>query len=585
MGDTVRIVLTIGASTIQGGTTLTINRVRFNLDCNNSNLGLNCPDDGPVVSYQGNLISTCPSAFASSHSAGDVLPNQVVFTPASPIDIPAGAANFCTLAFDVRIETRSADGTPDVIEQVSGYDASLGDGVCNTTPPLGAGNTNSGSLRLCPQCDDGNQCNGVETCDTNLDCLPGTPITCNDNNVARPTAVTDIPAPNDPCVYTPAPGATETTSAPSSVRSGLPSHTDKARAVPAQRLHRRSVRSGPDRQHTGQRRCDDQVCMTDSCDPISTVSPCPDRYAVQRDNNVTDDARSGQGAAHDNSARCNDNNAHTDVCDPPPLRTTRCDLATTQQVHERSPELGDGRVFTPIVCNDNNACTKPTRATGERPRSHRDRLQRHNKCTNDSCDPATGCVNTPIVCNDNNACTNDSCDVASGCVYTAIDCNDHDKCTNDSCDPVKGCVHPALNCDDGNACTTDTCNPASGCTTTHIDCNDNNKCTNDSCNPATGCVNTPVGCTTATRARPTRAIRPRAARTPRSTAAITTSAPTTTAIRRRAVCTRRSSAMTATRARTTPAIRPADAPTRRSIVTITLCAPTTAATRRPDART
>src|SRR5438045_3747973 len=52
VGDTVHIVLTLGAGGIQGGTTLTINRVRFNLDCNNANLGLNCPDDGLVVSYQ-----------------------------------------------------------------------------------------------------------------------------------------------------------------------------------------------------------------------------------------------------------------------------------------------------------------------------------------------------------------------------------------------------------------------------------------------------------------------------------------------------------------------------------------------------
>jgi hypothetical protein len=40
--------------------------------------------------------------------------------------------------------------------------------VCATRlPPLGAGNTGSGSIRLCPICDDGNQCNGVETCDPN----------------------------------------------------------------------------------------------------------------------------------------------------------------------------------------------------------------------------------------------------------------------------------------------------------------------------------------------------------------------------------------------------------------------------------
>jgi len=144
VGDTVRVTLTLGAGSIQGGNTLTISGVRFNLDCNNSNLGLNCPDDGPVISYQGNLSSTCATGFTSSHSAGDVLPNQVLFTPGTPIAIPANTTNFCTLSFDVRIESRSNDTTPDAIEEVSGYDAALGDGVCNTVPrslPLICSNT------------------------------------------------------------------------------------------------------------------------------------------------------------------------------------------------------------------------------------------------------------------------------------------------------------------------------------------------------------------------------------------------------------------------------------------------------------
>src|SRR5262245_57333112 len=121
VGDTVRVVLTLGASTIQGGTTLTINRVRFNLDCNNANLGLNCDDDGPVISFQGNIVSTCPTGFTSDHAPGEMLPNQVIFTPGAPISIPANTTQFCTLAFDVRIETRSNDTTPVAIEQVSGY--------------------------------------------------------------------------------------------------------------------------------------------------------------------------------------------------------------------------------------------------------------------------------------------------------------------------------------------------------------------------------------------------------------------------------------------------------------------------------
>jgi hypothetical protein len=553
VGDTIRIVLTIGASTIQGGTTLTIDRVRFNLDCNNSNLGLNCPDDGPVVSYQGNLISTCPSGFTSSHGAGDVLPNQVVFTPGSPIEIPAGATNFCTLAFDVRIETRSADGTPDVIEQVSGYDASLGDGVCNTTPPLAAGNTNSGSIRLCPICDDGNACNGTETCNADLGCLPGNPVVCNDNNVCTTDSCNpEIPAPNDPCVFV-----------DNSARCNDNNVCTDDRCDPildcqftdnSARCNDNNVctddRCDPvlDCQHAdNSARCDDQnVCTTDSCDPILGCVHVPTDTECNDNNVCTDDICDPvNGCQHtDNSARCNDNNAcNTDACDP----ATGCTHTVVDcNDHNKctndvcSPETGC--VFTPIICNDNNACTNDScdpasgcvytaidcndqnkctndscdPATGclHAPlncddsnacttdtcdlasgcvNTHID-CNDQNSCTDDSCSPATGCSNTPIVCNDNNQCTNDSCDPASGCVYVAVDCNDQNKCTNDSCNPAKGCVHATLNCDDLNACTTDGCDPAGGCTHNTNDCNDQNKCTNDSCNSATGCVNTPVSC-------------------------------------------------------------------------------------------
>jgi hypothetical protein len=47
-----------------------------------------------------------------------------------------------------------------------------------------------------------------------------------------------------------------------------------------------------------------------------------------------------------------------------------------------------------------------------------------------------GCVHSPIVCNDNNACTNDSCDPASGCVFANNNntCDDGNACTiNDAC--------------------------------------------------------------------------------------------------------------------------------------------------------
>ena len=44
-------------------------------------------------------------------------------------------------------------------------------------------------------------------------------------------------------------------------------------------------------------------------------------------------------------------------------------------------------------------------------------------------------------------------------------CDDGVACTNDSCEPVTGCLHKtaAAKCDDANACTDDSCDPSAGC--------------------------------------------------------------------------------------------------------------------------
>src|SRR5207245_8920251 len=77
----------------------------------------------------------------------------------------------------------------------------------------------------------------------------------------------------------------------------------------------------------------------------------------------------------------------------------------------------------------------------------------------DRCDPAGGCLNppNPAPCNVRNAgATADTC--AGGvCVGgPAPNCNDGNACTDDSCNPASGCVSTpnTAACSDGNACTT-----------------------------------------------------------------------------------------------------------------------------------
>lgn len=76
-------------------------------------------------------------------------------------------------------------------------------------------------------------------------------------------------------------------------------------------------------------------------------------------------------------------------------------------------------------------------------------------------------------CDDNNACNGaETCDLNSGdcAAGTALDCNDSDACTQDSCDPASGCTHSGLSCNDGNACTVDFCDSVDGCGSTPVAC-------------------------------------------------------------------------------------------------------------------
>ena len=152
----------------------------------------------------------------------------------------------------------------------------------------------------------------------------------------------------------------------------------------------------------------------------------------------------------------------------------------------------------------------------------------------DACNGAEACVSgscqagTPLVCDDSNACTDDSCDPAIGCVFADDDantCDDSDACTQTdtcvagsctgsnekvcpvtdtqcqtpgTCNPADGsCSDPENvegSCDDGNACTqTDTC-VAGSCTGSNekvCPVTDTQCQTPGTCNPADGSCSDP----------------------------------------------------------------------------------------------
>ncbi len=115
-----------------------------------------------------------------------------------------------------------------------------------------------------------------------------------------------------------------------------------------------------------------------------------------------------------------------------------------------------------------------------------------NPCTDDSCEPLSGCMNSPNVspCNDGNTCTlGDHC-VDGACLpESSLSCDDGNPCTNDTCDALGGCEHGfnTAACDDADACTVgEGCQGGVCVGVVAMPCNDGNLCTDDSCDPASG---------------------------------------------------------------------------------------------------
>ena len=225
---------------------------------------------------------------------------------------------------------------------------------------------------------------------------------------------------------------------------------------------------------------DDNPCTDDSCDPeVGCVVTMNE--AVCADNDVCstgDHCHLGQciGAGE---LTCSDSNLCTD---------DGCDALV-------------GCTFTPnsALCDDGNECTlDDTCQNGWCGASDFNGCNDDNPCTDDSCDPEVGCSNVPntLPCNDGDECTLDEVCAQSICGGGfPKNCNDNNPCTDDSCHPATGCLNAnnSVLCDDGDECTAgDTCTNGFCVGPETVICDDLNQCTEDSCSPATGCDYAPL---------------------------------------------------------------------------------------------
>ena len=227
---------------------------------------------------------------------------------------------------------------------------------------------------------------------------------------------------------------------------------------------------------------DGNPCTDDSCEAATGCThsfnnaSCFDGSVCT----VGDSCEAGTCVAGETSVDCTDGNPCTqDSCDP----DSGC-------LHIAL----DG-----IECDDGNACTSGEAcAQGLCTPAELVTCDDGDPCTTGVCDPAQGCTYTlnTAPCDDGDACTTgDHCHLGQ-CIFAgAALCLDGNPCTDDGCDPETGCVFKpnAANCDDGSACTLGDVCQAGQCKSQEIlGCGDDNPCTDDGCDPDSGCLHTPT---------------------------------------------------------------------------------------------
>jgi hypothetical protein len=236
-------------------------------------------------------------------------------------------------------------------------------------------------------------------------------------------------------------------------------------------------------------KCDDaNPCTDDTCSPKVGCAFAANTAPCEADGNgcTSGDTCKGGICLVGSLANCDDKNACTlDACDP---GTGSCkhEFGTT----DGKPCDADGS-----ICTVGDFCKAGKCETGPQPECND-----YNVCTDDKCDPLTGCQYLARLgdCNtDANLCTLDTC-VNKACVKGAAKtCEDGNPCTADGCTPSTGeCTFDGA-AEDGKDCATggDKCVTGATCDQgkclggTTVDCDDDNSCTADTCDLVTGlCV-------------------------------------------------------------------------------------------------
>ena len=199
----------------------------------------------------------------------------------------------------------------------------------------------------------------------------------------------------------------------------------------------------------------DGPCAANLCDPFNgtcAMEPFPTGTACSDGDGCTVQDQCKGGVCGGTPFACDDNNVcTTDSCDP----ITGC----ANTANNAACDDGD-------VCTEQDVCASGSCQPGKTVctvcQTDGDCNDDGNPCTTPACSPSTKIcgfvdVDAGTPCTDADFCTSASACANGFCVGTAtIDCSDGNPCTSDGCNATTGCNHAALSaapCDDGNACT------------------------------------------------------------------------------------------------------------------------------------
>jgi hypothetical protein len=248
--------------------------------------------------------------------------------------------------------------------------------------------------------------------------------------------------------------------------------------------------------------CDDgKVCTSDSCDKTAGCVNANNTVACDDGDACTTTDVCAGGVCKPGAAKsCNDGSVCTnDSCDKVKgcqyvNNTASCNDSSACTLNDACS--GGLCVGTAVVCKDDNVCTTDgcDKSTGCVFPNNTASCDDGNKCTgSDACAGGTCKGGAAVTCNDNNGCTDNGCEPATGCKYTnnTASCNDNNSCTSvDACKDGKCVGSGGPNCDDGNSCTTDGCSSGTCSHSAAVEatsCGDGNACVATECHAGT-CV-------------------------------------------------------------------------------------------------